>query len=87
VHPDPLIDCKFYIHRLHILERAIQDFEEIVLMNWNCRLIKPFPDNFWDKLGEFMHNQTKNNMDRHLLSDFGKNSGKVLKALEAEASG
>jgi len=41
-----------YLNRLDICKVAIKHFDEIVCLNWNCRLVKPFDMGFWDALGK-----------------------------------
>ena len=43
-------DC--YLNRLDICNAAMEDFDEIVCLNWNCRFVKPFDTGFWDQLSK-----------------------------------
>jgi len=43
---------ELYRHKLEILKHAMMDYDEIVYLDWDCKLIKPFPDNFWDILAK-----------------------------------
>ena len=40
------------IQRLDLCEIALQDFDEIICVNWDCRLVKPWTDETWSLLGE-----------------------------------
>ncbi len=37
--------------KLKILLRALQEFEEVVWLDLDAHLVKPVPDDFWDRLG------------------------------------
>jgi len=37
-------------HRLYLCDIAMQDFREIICVNWDCRLVRPFTDNAWTQL-------------------------------------
>ena len=39
-------------HKLEALKCGMQIFDEMVYLDWDTQLIKPFPDNFWDVLNE-----------------------------------
>jgi len=43
---------QFYRHKLDILYEAMQDFDEIVFLDWDCRPIAKLPADFWDVMGE-----------------------------------
>jgi len=65
-----------YIHRLDICHAALEDFDQIVCVNWNCRLIKPFPDDFWDQL----------NKKESLQAPLIKTRVNILKSREGKAN-
>jgi len=39
-------------HKLEILKQGMQDFNEIVFLDWDCMPIKEIPKDFWDVLGK-----------------------------------
>lgn len=41
---------RLYRHKLDILKSAMEDFDEIVFLDWDCVPIKPLPHDFWGKL-------------------------------------
>ena len=43
---------ELYRHKLEILKYAMMDYDEVVYLDWDCRLIKPIPDDFWDILSK-----------------------------------
>jgi len=46
------MDTEQFRHKLEVFNRAMEDFDEIVFLDWDTIPIKPIPDNFWDVLGE-----------------------------------
>jgi hypothetical protein len=43
---------EFWRHKLLILEAAMDEFDELCYLDWDCVPIKPLPDNYWDTLNE-----------------------------------
>jgi len=41
-----------YRHKLDVLYEAMQEFDEIVFLDWDCRPSKPLVEDFWDVLGK-----------------------------------
>jgi len=41
---------ELYRHKLELLKRAMEDYDEIVYLDWDCYQVKPFPNDFWDIL-------------------------------------
>jgi hypothetical protein len=41
-----------YCHKLYAFETMMKDFDEIVFLDWDTKLIKELPDDFWEKLNE-----------------------------------
>jgi hypothetical protein len=46
------MDTEQFRHKLEVFDRAMEDFDEIVFLDWDTIPVKPIPDNFWDVLGE-----------------------------------
>ena len=50
VTKNPRLDIPVEIdaqHRLYLCDIAMKDFNEIICVNWDCRLVNPFTDNVW----------------------------------------
>jgi hypothetical protein len=43
---------ELYRHKLEVMKWAMQDYNEIVFLDWDCILVKPLPEDVWDILGE-----------------------------------
>ena len=43
---------ELYRHKLEVLKYAMMDYDEIVYLDWDCKLVKPLPNNFWDILSQ-----------------------------------
>jgi hypothetical protein len=41
---------ELYRHKLEIINEASKDYDEIVYLDWDCKLIKPYDDKIWDIL-------------------------------------
>ena len=41
-----------YGHKLRIFKEAMNDFDEIVFLDWDTQLAKELPENFWEVLGQ-----------------------------------
>jgi len=41
-----------YKHKLEAYVRLMDDFDEVVFLDWDTYLIKPLPDDFWEVLNE-----------------------------------
>lgn len=39
-------------NKLFLINKAMEDFDEVVYLDWDCVLTKQLPDNFWDVLNE-----------------------------------
>jgi len=39
-------------HKIEAFKRGIEEFDEIVFLDWDCQAIKPLPCLFWEKLRE-----------------------------------
>ena len=39
-------------HKIEAFKRGIEEFDEIVFLDWDCQAIKPLPENFWNTLRE-----------------------------------
>jgi len=46
------MERELYRHKLQILQSAIEDFDEIVFLDWDCVPRKKFNDGFWQLLGK-----------------------------------
>jgi hypothetical protein len=46
------MDTEQFRHKLEVFDRAMEDFDEMVFLDWDTIPVKPIPDNFWDVLGE-----------------------------------
>ena len=46
------MDNEQFRHKLEVLDKAMEDFDEIVFMDWDTLPVKPLPDNFWEKMYE-----------------------------------
>jgi hypothetical protein len=47
------IDTKHSLtQKIEALTYALKDFDEVVLMDWDCMATKPLPECFWDDLGK-----------------------------------
>lgn len=42
------IDFKNLNHKLWLFEKALQEYNEIIFLDWDCRLIKPLDENFYN---------------------------------------
>lgn len=43
---------KQFRHKLEVFKCGMEDYNEIVFLDWDCFPIKPLPDNFWEVLGK-----------------------------------
>jgi len=43
---------QLYRHKLDVFKAAMEDYDEIVFLDWDCRPTAPLPDDFWDVIGE-----------------------------------
>lgn len=43
---------KSLVHKILALNEAMNDFNEVVLMDWDCSPITPLPSDFWQELGK-----------------------------------
>jgi len=41
---------RIWLHKIYLIGAAMQDFDEIVYMDWDTQPFKPIPGNFWDTL-------------------------------------
>lgn len=39
-------------HKLEIMKMALEDYDEIVWIDWDCKRTKDIPEDFWDILGK-----------------------------------
>ena len=46
------MDTQQYRHKLEVFYQGLQEFDEVVFLDWDCQPIKPLPDNFWEVLGQ-----------------------------------
>lgn len=46
------MDTQQFRHKLEVFYRAMEDFDEIVFLDWDNIPIKPIPENFWDVLSK-----------------------------------
>lgn len=46
------MDTQQFRHKLEVFDKAMEDFDEIVFLDWDNIPVKPIPDNFWDVLGQ-----------------------------------
>jgi len=46
------MEKQLYRHKLDILKAAMNDFDEIVFLDWDCIPTIPLVDGFWDALGK-----------------------------------
>jgi len=46
------IDTEQFRHKLEVFKQAMQDFDEIVFLDWDTIPIKPLPKKFWKTLGK-----------------------------------
>jgi hypothetical protein len=44
------MDKEQFRHKLEVLHQGMQEFDEIVFLDWDCTEAKPLPDDFWEKL-------------------------------------
>lgn len=73
--------------KLQALDLALQEFGEVLLLDWDCFILKPFDKNFYDSLKEkpiqiplyIQHKDTKNSILEVLVKD---QSPSLLKELE-----
>ena len=45
-----VVERRHYCNKLIGIDRAMEDFDEVVYLDWDTIPIKPLPDNFWDVL-------------------------------------
>jgi len=50
VDEKPLLIKHALVHKIIGLEAALKDFDEVVLLDWDCAPTAPLTDNFWDVL-------------------------------------
>lgn len=43
---------ELYRHKLEVFKYAMQDYDEIVYLDWDCVAIQPIVEDFWDRLGK-----------------------------------
>jgi hypothetical protein len=41
-----------YRHKLDILKIALEDYDEILFIDWDCQAKKPLPNDFWEVMGK-----------------------------------
>jgi len=46
------MDKEQFRHKLEVFDKALEDFDEIVFLDWDTLPVKPLPENFWDKMQE-----------------------------------
>lgn len=46
------MEKQLYRHKLDALKAAMEDFDEIAFLDWDCRAVQPIPSNFWEICGE-----------------------------------
>ena len=46
----PFYDFKSFNHKLWALEHSLQEFNEVIYLDWDCSLINPIDDNFYNYL-------------------------------------
>jgi|SaaInlV_165m_DNA_1040744.scaffolds.fasta_scaffold32880_3 hypothetical protein len=46
------MDNEQFRHKLEVLHQGMQEFDEIVFLDWDCTECRPIPDNFWERLSE-----------------------------------
>jgi hypothetical protein len=46
------MDNEQFRHKLEVLYQALQEFDEIVFLDWDCTECKPIPPDFWSRLAE-----------------------------------
>lgn len=44
------MDTQQFRHKLEVFDKAMEDFDEIVFLDWDCLPIKPIPEDFWEKM-------------------------------------
>jgi hypothetical protein len=55
VSDDPILwdmDTQQFRHKIDVFRAAMEDFDQIVFLDWDTVPIKKLPDDFWDKLAE-----------------------------------
>ena len=77
--------------KLQALDLALQEFGEVLLLDWDCFILKPFDKNFYDSLKEkpiqiplyIQHKDTKNAVLEMLVKDQSPSLLRELEDLEA----
>jgi len=46
------VELNFWRHKLDIFKYAMEDFDEIVFLDWDCRPTKKLPDDFWERMSK-----------------------------------
>ena len=46
------MDKEQFRHKLEVLYQGLQEFDEIVFLDWDCTECRPLPLDFWDKLAQ-----------------------------------
>lgn len=46
------MDNQQFRHKIEVLKVGLEDYDEIVFLDWDCQAIKPLPNYFWDVLAK-----------------------------------
>jgi len=46
------MDTEQFRHKLEVFDKAMEDFDEIVFLDWDTLPVEKIPENFWDVLNE-----------------------------------
>jgi hypothetical protein len=46
------MDNEQFRHKLEVLHQGMQEFDEVVFLDWDCTECRPLPGNFWERLAE-----------------------------------
>lgn len=55
IDPNPIrydMATQLYRHKLDILQHALEFYDEIVFLDWDCIPTAPLPDDFWDEMAK-----------------------------------
>lgn len=53
-HPSPIRNwgVSMWRHKLVAIEAALQDYDQIVWLDWDAKLLRRLPANFWDRIAD-----------------------------------
>lgn len=46
------METKQFRHKLEVLKCGLQDYDEVVFLDWDCMAIRPLPKDMWESLAE-----------------------------------